>query len=151
MLDERNRPLLIHCNQGKHRTGCLVGCFRKAQRWSLVAIFEEYRRYADRKARIVDQQFIERIDLSAEAAIYERGGSSSADADAGTGPPMADGEKSSASVDAATPAATVGASAKPSKVGTKEERKMAKAAAAAAAASSSSAATTPTVVAMEVT
>ena len=37
---------LIHCNQGKHRTGCLVGCLRKVQRWSLVAIFGEYRRFA---------------------------------------------------------------------------------------------------------
>ena len=74
VIDPANHPLLIHCNQGKHRTGCLVGCFRKAQRWSLVAIFEEYRRYADRKARIVDQQFIERIDLSAEEELYERGG-----------------------------------------------------------------------------
>ena len=29
VLDPRNHPLLIHCNQGKHRTGCLVGCLRK--------------------------------------------------------------------------------------------------------------------------
>ena len=63
-------PVLIHCNQGKHRTGCLVGCLRKVQRWSLVAIFDEYRLHAGRKARIVDQQFIERIDLSREAAEY---------------------------------------------------------------------------------
>jgi tyrosine-protein phosphatase SIW14 len=64
VLDTRNHPLLIHCNQGKHRTGCLVGCLRKVQRWSFVAIFDEYRRFAGNKARIVDQQFIERCDLS---------------------------------------------------------------------------------------
>lgn len=29
--DARNHPLLIHCNKGKHRTGCLVGCFRKVR------------------------------------------------------------------------------------------------------------------------
>ena len=64
VLDRRNHPLLIHCNQGKHRTGCLVGCLRKVHRWSLVAIFDEYRLFAGRKARIVDQQFIERIQAS---------------------------------------------------------------------------------------
>eukprot|EP00308_Calcidiscus_leptoporus_P013574 CAMPEP_0119364684 /NCGR_PEP_ID=MMETSP1334-20130426/11604_1 /TAXON_ID=127549 /ORGANISM="Calcidiscus leptoporus, Strain RCC1130" /LENGTH=206 /DNA_ID=CAMNT_0007380457 /DNA_START=81 /DNA_END=698 /DNA_ORIENTATION=- len=61
VLDVSNHPLLIHCNQGKHRTGCLVGCVRKAQHWSLVAIFDEYRRFAGDKARVVDQQFIERF------------------------------------------------------------------------------------------
>ena len=29
VFDTRTHPLLIHCNQGKHRTGCLVGCLRK--------------------------------------------------------------------------------------------------------------------------
>ena len=61
VLDQTNQPILIHCNQGKHRTGCLVGCLRKVQRWSLVAIFEEYRRFAGSKARVVDQHFIERF------------------------------------------------------------------------------------------
>jgi tyrosine-protein phosphatase SIW14 len=71
VLDTRNHPLLIHCNQGKHRTGCLVGCLRKVQRWSLVSIFEEYRRFAGSKARVVDQQFIERIDVSMETLKAE--------------------------------------------------------------------------------
>jgi tyrosine-protein phosphatase SIW14 len=62
LLDEANHPVLIHCNQGKHRTGSLVGCLRKLQRWSLVAIFEEYRRFAGVKARVVDLQFIELFD-----------------------------------------------------------------------------------------
>uniref|UniRef100_A0A7S4C071 diphosphoinositol-polyphosphate diphosphatase n=1 Tax=Chrysotila carterae TaxID=13221 RepID=A0A7S4C071_CHRCT len=61
VLDARNHPLLIHCNQGKHRTGCLVGCIRNAQHWSLVSIFDEYRRFAGDKARVADQQFIERF------------------------------------------------------------------------------------------
>ena len=60
-MDPRNHPVLIHCNQGKHRTGCLVGCLRKVQQWSLVAIFEEYRRFAGTKARVVDELFIERF------------------------------------------------------------------------------------------
>mmetsp|Transcript_86805 Transcript_86805/g.173292 ORF Transcript_86805/g.173292 Transcript_86805/m.173292 type:complete len:205 (-) Transcript_86805:67-681(-) len=72
LLDPRNHPLLVHCNQGKHRTGCLVGCLRRVQRWSLVAIFDEYRRFAGSKARVVDQQFIERINLSGLQGLDER-------------------------------------------------------------------------------
>lgn len=64
VMDPANHPLLIHCNQGKHRTGTLVGCLRKVQRWSLVAIFEEYRRFAGEKSRVVDLQFIELFDTS---------------------------------------------------------------------------------------
>lgn len=62
ILDPQNRPLLIHCNQGKHRTGCVVGCLRRAQNWSLSIIFDEYRRYAYPKARPLDQLLIELFD-----------------------------------------------------------------------------------------
>ncbi|KAH7297535.1 hypothetical protein KP509_25G000700 [Ceratopteris richardii] len=64
ILDKRNHPVLIHCKKGKHRTGCLVGCLRKLQNFSLTSIFDEYQRFAGAKARIVDQQFIELFDLS---------------------------------------------------------------------------------------
>ncbi|CAL9076876.1 tyrosine-protein phosphatase DSP1-like [Musa acuminata AAA Group] len=64
VLDVRNRPLLIHCKRGKHRTGCVVGCLRKLQRWCLTSIFDEYRRFAAAKARISDQRFIERFDVA---------------------------------------------------------------------------------------
>ncbi|KAG0151843.1 hypothetical protein CROQUDRAFT_36019 [Cronartium quercuum f. sp. fusiforme G11] len=64
VLDVRNHPMLIHCNKGKHRTGCLVGCLRKLQHWSSTAIFDEYRRYAFPKSRNMDQQFIELFDLA---------------------------------------------------------------------------------------
>lgn len=70
VIDPANHPLLIHCNQGKHRTGCLVGCLRRMQRWSLVAICDEYRRFAGSKARVVDQQFIERFRCEAPPASY---------------------------------------------------------------------------------
>lgn len=59
VLDPENHPLLIHCNRGKHRTGCVVGCIRKLQNWSLTMIFDEYRRFAAPKIRSLDQQFIE--------------------------------------------------------------------------------------------
>lgn len=64
VLDVKNHPLLIHCKRGKHRTGCLVGCLRKLQRWCLSSIFDEYQRFAASKARVSDQRFIERFDVS---------------------------------------------------------------------------------------
>ncbi|GJV87033.1 probable tyrosine-protein phosphatase isoform X2 [Tanacetum coccineum] len=41
VIDVRNHPLLIHCKRGK--------------RWSLHAIFYEYRKFAAAKARVSDQ------------------------------------------------------------------------------------------------
>ncbi|KAH8938230.1 hypothetical protein BDL97_16G070700 [Sphagnum fallax] len=64
LLDVKNHPILIHCNKGKHRTGCLVGCLRKVQNWSLTSIFDEYRRFAGAKVRMLDQQFMELFDIS---------------------------------------------------------------------------------------
>ncbi|TDH67912.1 hypothetical protein CCR75_003810 [Bremia lactucae] len=59
VLDRRNHPMLIHCNKGKHRTGCLVGSLRKVQRWAFSSIFDEYIRFSAPKPRMMDQQFIE--------------------------------------------------------------------------------------------
>ncbi|KAF0270323.1 hypothetical protein FOG48_00589 [Hanseniaspora uvarum] len=59
ILNPENHPILIHCNKGKHRTGTIVGCIRKLQKWSLTMIFDEYRRFAFPKARGLDQQCIE--------------------------------------------------------------------------------------------
>ncbi|XP_030539718.1 tyrosine-protein phosphatase DSP1-like isoform X1 [Rhodamnia argentea] len=64
LLDVRNHPILIHCKRGKHRTGCLVGCLRKLQRWCLSSIFDEYQRFAAAKARVSDQRFMELFDIS---------------------------------------------------------------------------------------
>ncbi|KAL3509932.1 hypothetical protein ACH5RR_029333 [Cinchona calisaya] len=64
VIDARNHPLLIHCKRGKHRTGCLVGCLRKLQRWCLTSVFDEYQRFAAAKARISDQRFMELFDAS---------------------------------------------------------------------------------------
>ncbi|CAL5408267.1 unnamed protein product [Camellia sinensis] len=62
--DIKNHPLLIHCKRGKHRTGCLVGCLRKLQRWCLSSIFDEYHKFAADKTRLSDQTFIELFDIS---------------------------------------------------------------------------------------
>nr|KAJ3422082.1 hypothetical protein HK105_001255 [Polyrhizophydium stewartii] len=56
VLSVDNQPILLHCNKGKHRVGCLVGCLRKLQRWSLAAIFDEYRRFSGSKMHIADQE-----------------------------------------------------------------------------------------------
>ncbi|EWC45853.1 hypothetical protein DRE_04860 [Drechslerella stenobrocha 248] len=59
ILDKRNHPILIHCNKGKHRTGCIVGCLRKIQKWTLSNVFDEYRRFSHPKERVLDEQVIE--------------------------------------------------------------------------------------------
>ncbi|XP_020582762.1 probable tyrosine-protein phosphatase At1g05000 [Phalaenopsis equestris] len=64
VLDARNLPLLIHCKRGKHRTGRLVGCLRKLQRWCLTSVFDEYQRFAAAKTRVSDQRFMELFDIS---------------------------------------------------------------------------------------
>ncbi|KAF3443398.1 hypothetical protein FNV43_RR13080 [Rhamnella rubrinervis] len=64
VLDVRNHPILIHCKRGKHRTGCVVGCLRKLQRWCLSSVFDEYQRFAAAKARVADQRFMELFDVS---------------------------------------------------------------------------------------
>ncbi len=62
ILDPANYPLYIMCQGGTHRTGALVGCLRKIQRWNLTSIFEEYRRYTGSKVRLLNEQFIELFD-----------------------------------------------------------------------------------------
>lgn len=59
IIDKNNHPLLVHCTKGTHRTGCVIGCLRKKQSWSLTSIFDEYCRFAGPRIRLLDQQFIE--------------------------------------------------------------------------------------------
>ena len=59
LADKRNHPMYVHCNKGKHRTGTVIGCFRKLQMWSLTSIFEEYRRFTGTRARQIDEQYME--------------------------------------------------------------------------------------------
>lgn len=64
ILDTRNHPILIHCNRGCHRVGCLIGCLRKLQQWSMPSIFEEYRRFASETIHIADQESIEVFNIN---------------------------------------------------------------------------------------
>lgn len=62
MLDVSKYPIHIMCNGGRHRTGTVIGCVRRLQRWRLSAIFEEYQMYATAKGRLANEQFIELFD-----------------------------------------------------------------------------------------
>ncbi|KAJ5747794.1 uncharacterized protein N7511_009490 [Penicillium nucicola] len=57
VIDTRNHPILIHGDNGKHATGAMVGCFRRAQGWDPADIIHEYRRYAGATARHKDENF----------------------------------------------------------------------------------------------
>ncbi|MCJ1424540.1 hypothetical protein MMC29_002428 [Sticta canariensis] len=62
LLDPSHHPVLIHCNKGKHRTGCIVACYRKIHWWTIGAILTEYRKYAGNKFRVLDEKFILAFD-----------------------------------------------------------------------------------------
>ncbi len=64
MLDPSNYPMLIHCNKGKHRSGCMTAAFRKVTGWTLDACLGEYERFSRPKDRPLDKVFIERFDPS---------------------------------------------------------------------------------------
>ena len=72
VLDPSNHPLLIHCNKGKHRTGCVVACSRKILGWSSQDIIAEYRKYAGAKARELDERYIENFDQYAHHLMLRR-------------------------------------------------------------------------------
>ncbi|KAJ3109922.1 hypothetical protein HK100_003224 [Physocladia obscura] len=48
--------LLFFFLREKHRCGCLVGCLRKLEKWSMASIFDEYQRFSGNKIYIADQQ-----------------------------------------------------------------------------------------------
>ena len=68
LLDPARHPVLIHSLVGQARVGVVIGCLRRMQRWSLVAIFEEYRRFAGITSAQLDLQCIELFDTALVAA-----------------------------------------------------------------------------------
>ncbi|KAH6722311.1 tyrosine phosphatase family-domain-containing protein [Leptodontidium sp. MPI-SDFR-AT-0119] len=72
VLDEANHPILIHCNHGKHRTGCAVGVIRHVARWDVEAIVEEYRGYAEPKVRECDMEYIIGFNISSLQNLFTR-------------------------------------------------------------------------------
>lgn len=62
ICNPKNRPLLVHCNKGKHRTGSIIGCLRRLGGWSISSTVHEYVVFASPKARLEDQMYIEAFD-----------------------------------------------------------------------------------------
>jgi len=65
LMDRTAHPVLVHCNKGKHRTGCVVACLRKIYGVDTDVALAEYRRYAGAKARPNDQVFIMNFNIKA--------------------------------------------------------------------------------------
>ncbi|KAF7913118.1 uncharacterized protein EAE98_011669 [Botrytis deweyae] len=68
-LDKENHPLLIHCNHGKHRTGCAAAIIRHVSGWSVQSIVEEYKTFAAPKARDVDIKYITEYQVSSLSGL----------------------------------------------------------------------------------
>ncbi|KAM5435741.1 tyrosine-protein phosphatase siw14 [Microsporum ferrugineum] len=74
LLEPRNHPVLVHCNKGKHRTGCVMACFRKAQGWTCVAALAEYIQHASPKTRVLDRNYIQNFDETLVADLVKKVG-----------------------------------------------------------------------------
>jgi len=70
VLDQENYPILIHCNHGKHRTGCAVAVMRHVTGWSVDAVLEEYRSFAEPKVRDCDVQYIKEYRVSSLQGLF---------------------------------------------------------------------------------
>ncbi|KAI0972887.1 tyrosine phosphatase family-domain-containing protein [Xylaria arbuscula] len=62
--DRANYPLLVHCKQGRHRTGCVVGVLRKSNQWNIDCIIDEYTAHAEPKVRDVDIKYLNEFELT---------------------------------------------------------------------------------------
>ncbi|PGH22956.1 hypothetical protein AJ80_03005 [Polytolypa hystricis UAMH7299] len=76
LLNPSNHPLVVHCNKGRHRTGCIMACFRRIQGWSLPAAIAEYVKHATPKTRVLDRNFIENYDPTVLADVADKVGAS---------------------------------------------------------------------------
>ncbi|TAQ85072.1 hypothetical protein B7494_g6591 [Chlorociboria aeruginascens] len=72
VLDQENHPLLIHCNHGKHRTGCVVSVIRHLAGWNIQSTIEEYRGFAEPKVRDCDVKYITEFDISILAGLFTK-------------------------------------------------------------------------------
>ncbi|PQE26152.1 tyrosine phosphatase protein [Rutstroemia sp. NJR-2017a BBW] len=69
-LDKENHPLLIHCNHGKHRTGCAAAVIRHVYGWNVQSIVEEYTRFAEPKVRDCDVKYITEYKVSSLSGLF---------------------------------------------------------------------------------
>ncbi|KAL2113133.1 hypothetical protein VUR80DRAFT_5212 [Thermomyces stellatus] len=62
VLDKTNHPVLVHCNRGRHRTGCIVGVLRKLYGWDLATVLSEYHSFANPKPRDTDIKYLTTVE-----------------------------------------------------------------------------------------
>lgn len=70
VLDRDNYPLMLHCNHGKHRTGCVVAAIRKLSGWQLNTVIDEYKSYAEPKVRECDVDYISTLQCGPLQSLY---------------------------------------------------------------------------------
>ena len=72
----QNVPTLIICKTGKTYTSVLVACLRKLQKWSMVSILEEFRRYAigtkhqQQLEQLIELYDIEQFDVTEQSTPF---------------------------------------------------------------------------------
>lgn len=72
-LDQSRYPILIHCNHGRHRTGCAVAAVRYVKGWELKNTLQEYHDFAAPKARQCDINYITNLQGSTlRSALRQR-------------------------------------------------------------------------------
>ncbi|KAL5345907.1 tyrosine-protein phosphatase siw14 [Pseudogymnoascus australis] len=71
VMDRQNHPLLLHCNQGRHRTGCAVAVIRKVLGWSVESTLNEYTSFAHPKVRQVDVNYIRQFEVATLVGIVD--------------------------------------------------------------------------------
>ena len=60
VLDPANRPVFLHCLDGRQNTGLVIMCLRKLQNWCLSSIIDEFRRYTkSNDFTFEEQQFVQ--------------------------------------------------------------------------------------------
>ncbi|KAL3427702.1 tyrosine phosphatase family protein [Phlyctema vagabunda] len=70
VLDKANHPLLMHCNHGKHRTGCVTAVIRHISGWDVENIISEYENIAEPKIRDVDVAYIREYQISTLEGLF---------------------------------------------------------------------------------
>ena len=57
LMHNEHYPILVTCKHGRTLTGSVIACLRKLQGWSLMSIFEEFRRFAGYKPQQRHEEF----------------------------------------------------------------------------------------------
>lgn len=72
VLNKENHPILIHCNHGKHRTGCAVAVMRHVAGWNVDSIIEEYQLMAEPKIRDCDVKYITNYKVACLSGLFTK-------------------------------------------------------------------------------